>query len=553
MRLGGAQPRAHWIILFLGLGVVGILFWDWWWQLSFISGYSSQGGFVAEPIPRRRFQRTRTAQLRSLAHSYLAPWQAFGIPRHALDAIEVPFHGAGVHIRIPSEHTGQSRDTHLLYRVLDHFPQTYRDQRLRWILELTLDAMPLPPGTEFYVNLGDGPRATADSSGRAEFAGMPIFSFRTAAPYIDIPIPDPAEYGAYGNYQLNDDDDDDSDGDGTAQEEHGDEDSDVSLYARDSVAITTAADIRRAPYADWGQREPRAFFRGVTSAFEHHDGNHVADVRIQLHMLSARNPNLLDAGVVAYRKFRNTSQRHQGASKDGTGASESTPEQGLAPPLPRTPLSHMRRYRYVLDVDGGLGSSRKRAILRSSGAMPLFQQSPWRQWYESLLVPYVHYVPVDRWLRDLTHIVRWYRTRDAEAKRIATQAHEFARQYLSYSVAVSYYRILLLEYAQLLRPRQEQDGGARDARVPWNHCEARPSLRHGPAGCWRGWFVYRRGDSLPFGCTHRRGRTPPHHCWRTLPRNESTSTLRSPRNASETWWIRQEKIGIDTAYESKAS
>ncbi len=538
MRLRRGAPGIRLAFLLFGLGVLGVLILDWWWQLSFFSWYAVQSRIPVETLPRRRLPQTRTAQLRSLALDYLAPWAALGIPRHALDAIEVPFHGAGVHIRVPAERVPQSKGKYLLYRVLDHFPQTYRDQRLRWILQLTLDAMPLPPGTEFYVNLGDCPRATADSSGRTEFAGLPIFSFRTAPPYIDIPIPDPAEYGAYGNYQLDED---------NSWEQP--EESAGTGHAHDRASMTAATDLRRVPDADWALREPRAFFRGVTSAFEHHHGNEVADVRIQLHVLSARNRDVLDAGVVAFRKFRNDSQGPQTVNAVADHAGQVAAERGFAPLLPRVPLSHIRHYRYVLDVDGGLGSSRKRTILRSSGAMPLFQQSPWKQWYEPLLVPYIHYVPVDRWLRDLVRTIRWYRNHDTEAKRIAARAHAFAHQYLSYAVAVSFYRILLLEYAQLLQPRLERDGKARDAQVPWNHCSARPSLQHGPSGCWRGWFVFQQGDSLPFGCIYRRGHSPPHHCWRTLPRNESSPTLFLPTNASGGHWIRQEKLGIDCAYQ----
>jgi len=539
------SPRTQPLLLF-GLVIGALVLWDCWWQLYWKAPLTNDASARPQLLPQQWFTRTRTGQLRSLAQEYLSPWLLLGIPRTMLDAAEVPFHGAGVHIRVPVNLSASKREPYILYRVLDHFPQTYRDQRLRWILQLTLDALPLPPGTEFYVNLGDCPRSTADSSGRAAFAGMPIFSFRTGAAYIDIPIPDPAEYGAYGNYQLVDRSSretrhDDLNG--------SDEDAGGASIRSDEAMRGTAASTS----ADWKHRDARAFFRGVTSAFEHHDGNEVADVRIQLHVLASRHPDLFDAGVVAFTKFENSSLALSPAAYNTARVPETPMEQRYPPLLPRTPLSSMQRYRYVLDVDGGLGSSRKRSILLSSGAVPLFQQSPWKQWYEPLLVPNVHYLPVDRWLRNLTKIVRLLHHQDREAQRIAIRASTFARHYLSYEVAVSYYRILLLQYAQLLQPRRETNGELRDAQVPWHHCAQRPGLRNGPMGCWRGWFVYRSGDALPFGCSYRRDRTPTHQCWRTLPRDPSMITLFSPWNSSGSPWLRQEKRGIHESYPTEAS
>lgn len=430
---------------------------------------------------------TRRANIRALVDDYLAPWHAFAaasailvsrssssspplpgvsagdesgiastsessapssssavvphypIPRALLDWMEVPLHGGAARIRV---YNGS-----VYYRVIDHYPQTYRLQRLEWFLRFVHDAVARASAsapadrritdTEFYLNLGDRPRATADSSASPPaMAGLPLFSFRTSDLHIDIPVPDPVEYGSNGEYTLQ------------AQQTPAAHDANrTSTTSTQSPSID--ADDDNLP---WEQRHPRAFFRGVTSAFAHHDGNDAADARILLHLMNsaerATDDAMLDAGVVEYMKFARTR----------TGAGDAS-HAALPSPLPRTPLSAMRRYKYVLDVDGGLGSSRKRGIMLSSGATPFFQRSPWRQWYEPLLQPHRHYVPVDRWLRDLRARVRWARAHDDDgdsaaggARGIASEARRFAESYLSYDAALEYFCTLLGEYTRLLEP-----------------------------------------------------------------------------------------------------
>ncbi|KAK4534314.1 hypothetical protein CDCA_CDCA01G0339 [Cyanidium caldarium] len=553
---------ASWVVtavgLVLGLEILGWLYsvcswspdgwlsrrWPWprWW-----AGWQSDDAHRdSHPFPVYAAESTD-----DLIEEYLAPWSMLGIDRVQLDALEVPFHGAGVRIRIPHAEVASDdarTDRRILYRVLDHFPQTYRLQRLQWVLQLTWDALPLPPGTEFYVNLGDVPRAAADSSVRDEFAGAPVFSFRTSDTHLDIPVPDPAEYGSHGMYVLRAD----------AARNVPEDDIAVS-YLQPSFGDVDRSTTtgRRAFCAAWSARLDRAYFRGVTSAFVHQHGNHAADARIQLHVLAQRHADVLDAGIVEYRKFHLHTDLH--THTDNASASVDAFASGtLPPPVPRAPLSHLRRYRYVLDVDGGLGSSRKRLLLSQSGATPLFQRSPWRQWYEPLLRPYRHFLPVDRWMRDLTRQVRWARRHPHRACDIAYAARTFADAHLTYHRAVQYYRALLTAYARRLAPESTERARAQDATVANDPCALRAPLRHGPMGCWRGWHTFRGSDgdarspssssssssSIPFGCTYQERRRPPHVCWRRLP-NDTTHAHPAEDTAR---WRLQRKHGIDAAY-----
>ena len=55
-----------------------------------------------------------------------------------------------------------------------------------------------------------------------------------------------------------------------------------------------------------------------------------------------------------------------------------------------------------------------------SGAAVLKQQAMGIvEWFEPLLVPYVHYVPVSSTLHNLSDAVRWVRAHQAQARAIA--------------------------------------------------------------------------------------------------------------------------------------
>ena len=65
-------------------------------------------------------------------------------------------------------------------------------------------------------------------------------------------------------------------------------------------------------------------------------------------------------------------------------------------------------------------------------------------WAARGLAPWVHYVPVSEDLSDLLERVSWAITNDAAARRIAEQAHDFARIFLSQEANLNYFRHVLV-------------------------------------------------------------------------------------------------------------
>lgn len=446
---------------------------------------------IARTVPRRRV-------FEALAEEYLAPWSAAhesgmkaAISAKLLDSMEVPLRWYSVgRIRLSGINS-------ILYRVLHHWEKTYRLPRFVFFLDLLTRVMERYPAltqlsTELYVNTADGPRATVDSASGV-FAGLPVFSFRTERGHIDIPLPDPVEHGSHVT------------GEG---------------YMLGSQTLDAAP--------KWSERKDTLIFRGASSSIPGmHSGNWFLSPRVRVAQISKRYPTLIDAGITNWMKLG-----------ENTTADEIMDSVGLYSVPPLT-LPEQLHYKYVLDVDGGLGSSRKRWMLLS-GSVSFFQTSTVYQWYEPLLVPWVHYVPVDKWFRNLVRHVQWARANDDHARRITVAAREFAEKFLSDDAILEYMAVLLQHYAPLSR------GVRRWAQPVANPCTEAPDVANGPMGCRTDWYVYEPNDTFPFWCRHRPMEYLNFVCRRKSPitgRKEVKHGLQTPydNDYDRIWRVKREK------------
>lgn len=402
-----------------------------------------------------------------LVARYLAPWIPIS-PRQAqtpvldkpitmklLNSMEVLIRGGAFRVRLAGD--GKVR-----YRVLEHWGQTYRISRMTWTLDLLQKAMELYPElaevkAEFYVNVADSPRSTVDSMSR-DMGGIPVFSFRTSTSYLDVPVPDPVEYGSNGNYVWKTEE--------------------------------------KVPFRE---RIEKLVFRGSASSLQdYHDDNWLSVPRLRLAALSKQHPDLLDAGITKWMKL-------------GRGATVQEIENSLGVEIAeRLDYEAQGKYQFILDVDGGLGSSRKRGIL-TSGAVPFFQKSNWYMWYEPLLKPFYHFLPIETYLQDLLERVRGAKEDLEESERIIDRANCFGQNVVSEESAALFWKILLKRYSQL---QYDPASGGED--VTPSMCALRPATAEGPMGCSNGWYVY--NGTVPFGCKYKGAKDYPYEfeCWRDI-------------------------------------
>lgn len=408
-----------------------------------------------------------TPSFEVLISRYLSPWIPLQFPTTPstllhrpittalLNSMEAMLHGGAFRVRLIGD--GQLR-----YRALEHWPHTYRTERMvatLLFLQRALDRFPdlRRVRAEFYVNVADAPRSTLDSSSR-ELAGLPIFSFRSSPAFLDIPVPDPVECGSNGNYVWKEKD--------------------------------------KLPFR---LREPRLIFRGSSSSLQqYHDHNWLSVPRIRLAALAKHHSHLLDAGVTKWIKL-------------AKGVTDEEIQASLGVTLvDYLNYSAQGKFQFILDIDGGLGSSRKRGIL-SSGAVPFFQNSHWHMWYEPLLRPFYHFLPVDTYLHDLLDRVRAARDDITESQRIVQRANCFAEHVVSENAAALYWKLLVTRYSQL-----QYDPVSDDRDVSPDMCKLRPVIADGPMGCSNGWYVF--NGSLPFGCRYKRAGEYQNRfeCWRDI-------------------------------------
>lgn len=84
------------------------------------------------------------------------------------------------------------------------------------------------------------------------------------------------------------------------------------------------------------------------------------------------------------------------------------------------------RYKYVVHIQGHVSAFRLSTEL-SMNCVLLIVESEWKLWYQHLLVPYRHFVPVKSDLSDLMQRIDWCRENDGLCRQIALDAREFHR------------------------------------------------------------------------------------------------------------------------------
>ena len=107
------------------------------------------------------------------------------------------------------------------------------------------------------------------------------------------------------------------------------------------------------------------------------------------------------------------------------------------------------RFKYTVNVEGHGGWADRLYKPMLSGQLVMMQDLPARLWYEAPLRPWVHYVPVDSALQNLSHAVRWAREHDARARQMAEAGREAMARWLAPGAIFRYTEELLLGYAEL--------------------------------------------------------------------------------------------------------
>lgn len=123
-------------------------------------------------------------------------------------------------------------------------------------------------------------------------------------------------------------------------------------------------------------------------------------------------------------------------------------------------------HKYVPDIDGNSFSGRYLGFLRST-SLPI-KSTIWREWHDSRLVAWKHFVPMDSRFGDYFGIMDYFigyngvGGHDRAAEKIASEGKEWAERVLRKEDMQVYVLRLLLEYGRLLDDGRERLGWVDD-------------------------------------------------------------------------------------------
>lgn len=187
----------------------------------------------------------------------------------------------------------------------------------------------------------------------------------------------------------------------------------------------------------WIEKTPKAYWRGSTTGGFFSGNNWCLFGRGKLVDLSLQHPQKLDA------RFTSVVQ----CTPDVHGLMQAA---GLLSKRVNK-IDHLK-YKYLVDVDGNSCTYERYFWLLLSNSLVLKQTTPNIQWYYAGLKPYVHYLPLEDDLSDLTEKVQWASSHDVESKRIAENATKFVLENLSTEDVFLYMYHLIKEYSKLYTP-----------------------------------------------------------------------------------------------------
>ena len=130
-------------------------------------------------------------------------------------------------------------------------------------------------------------------------------------------------------------------------------------------------------------------------------------------------------------------------------------------------LADQFNYKYLPDIDGNSFSGRYLGFLRST-SLPI-KATVWKEWHDSRLVAWKHFVPMDNRYGDWYGIMEYFigyegspRGHSAAGKRIAKDGKDWADKVLRKEDMEIYLLRLLLEYARISDERRDIMGWVDD-------------------------------------------------------------------------------------------
>jgi hypothetical protein len=175
-----------------------------------------------------------------------------------------------------------------------------------------------------------------------------------------------------------------------------------------------------ADYYKWEEKTNKAVFRGGTSGC-----GYTPKTNMRLKAVSLKDPRL-DAKIAGKNKSINA-----GSMKFdkvyGLGMANLRNLQTEPPNEVMLTMKEQSKYKYILHIDGNVAAYRMINTMLT-GSLILRVMSEYTFWYEHLIKPNVHYIPIKADLSDLSAQITYAIKNDAKCRQIAKNGYEFAKE-----------------------------------------------------------------------------------------------------------------------------
>ena len=193
----------------------------------------------------------------------------------------------------------------------------------------------------------------------------------------------------------------------------------------------------------WEKKTPRMIFRGSATGC---GINAESNLRIKVHFDSKKNPNY-DIGITDWKvRLMKTKQ----------GLVVKKP---LDEPIGFLSYNDQSKYCFILHLDGHVGAVRLGTELAMASVV-LIPDSKYKLWFQFMLKPWIHYVPLKQDVSDMDEKYNWCLNNMTKCKTIAQNARTFYEQYLSRDYILDFWQATLQQIHQNFIPSRKKNSGS---------------------------------------------------------------------------------------------
>jgi hypothetical protein len=174
---------------------------------------------------------------------------------------------------------------------------------------------------------------------------------------------------------------------------------------------------------NWDDKKEIAYFRDDSSGCGTTSKN---NIRIKLANMTSKYPELIDAKITRISerdKYDSELQFHHADCVDNKlGSSEVNYE----------------KYKYIISIHA-YGIDPKFSYYLSLGSLIFKVDCQYNSWYDHLLKPYKHYIPVKKDLSDLVALIKWAKSHDQTVLKIVKNAKIVFKKYFNQKTVLEYW------------------------------------------------------------------------------------------------------------------